>query len=98
MLHLYVLQLHLKEDLLYFIFFCDRVKLKIWFIQYLYYMKLCFRILFILLLILPFISDTKAQTLKGMQSKMTTVTLRLRPKDDLKLKLEELVKRDGIKA
>ena len=61
-------------------------------------MKLSFRILFILLLILPFISDTKAQTLKGMQSKMTTVTLRLRPKDDLKLKLEELVKRDGIKA
>ena len=61
-------------------------------------MKPCLRSLFVLLLILPLILQIKAQTPIGMKSKMTTVTLRLKPKDDLKVKLEEFVKTNKIKA
>ena len=61
-------------------------------------MKSWLRSLFVLLLILPFNLQLKAQTPIGMKSKMTTVTLRLKPKDDIKFKLEEFVKTNKIKA
>ena len=61
-------------------------------------MKPCLRSLFVLLLTLPLIPELKAQTPIGMKSKMTTVTLRLKPKEDLKVKLEEFVKTNKIKA
>ncbi|GEO08199.1 DNA-binding protein [Segetibacter aerophilus] len=44
------------------------------------------------------IAKVKAQTSVGMKSKMTTVTLRLKPKEDLKVTLEKFVKTNKIKA
>ena len=61
-------------------------------------MKSYFQVLFVLLLMQALSFNTHAQKSTGMTSAMTTVSLRLKPKEDLKIKLDEFVKLHKIKA
>jgi predicted DNA-binding protein with PD1-like motif len=61
-------------------------------------MKTYFHFLIVLMLMQAFSLDSNAQKPTGMKSVMTTVSLRLKPKEDLKATLDEFVKVHKIKA